>query len=337
MGGAICSKPSCREGRSRQDDNISNPRLKRFACPAAGRRRRRGELAENTRKLRVVLQTDRHVYFPAEDATLKVAVENPTPQILEVFEPFHVQNGTIVLHRRYPDRYKSYQVEWWPVSPDAMRYSYSGPTTWIPAGQRTEKEFVFSDPATHSPRDAHGNATAALCLNCQIPEQVGEYRFVYMVGAYAEFRVVEPKLELWQIVPFEKPYEYRNTDIRSRGYGKVSLMKRAALVMVLSYEGESFIAVTRYAGWGAGPNAEIPANVRLAGSSPRNFTPYVRVASSTRLIKSLQAVADPAENIAITSTDQDGRTLRIKPKHPDQRGGKCGNGHRHVPRLRRNG
>jgi hypothetical protein len=66
----------------------------------------------------------------------------------------------------------------------------------MPAGQRIEKEYVFSDPATHSPKDAQGKRIATLCRDCRIPQYVGEYEFEYMAAARVGFQVVEPKIEL---------------------------------------------------------------------------------------------------------------------------------------------
>jgi hypothetical protein len=165
------------------------------------------ELKTNTSRLRVTAQLDRQVYFPGEDAALLIVVTNATQQSLEVFDPLQIRNGRVSLLRRYPTKANAFGAQWLPESPTGD-YFLSGGTVWMRPGETIERAFVFSRPGTRVGGTGQGKNVKTICSECQIPELPGEYRFTYGVGGKADFTVVEPKLELWEIVPLERRSEY---------------------------------------------------------------------------------------------------------------------------------
>src|SRR5258708_17646296 len=54
-------------------------------------------LGTNTAKLDIKLQLDRDTYLTGETAQITVTIRNPTPQLLEVFEPFTLKTGGFAL------------------------------------------------------------------------------------------------------------------------------------------------------------------------------------------------------------------------------------------------
>src|SRR5258708_3681494 len=68
------------------------------------------EIRRNTHRLRVSVKVDRDIYFPGEEATINVSVENPTSQMLEVIEPFRSDTGSLELMARIPS--KTARPEW---------------------------------------------------------------------------------------------------------------------------------------------------------------------------------------------------------------------------------
>ena len=263
----------------------------------------------NSTKLQCTLELDRKVYFPAEDASLKITCANSAAETLEMLDPFQFE---IQPYRRDPTLQNQFHQEWIPLAPleGSSEPSTESPTLWIQPGQKLEKEFVFSDPQNANPRDDQGRAIRTIvCRLCRIPEEVGEYRFEYQNHGMVEFRVVDPKLESWQIVPFEKRYEQQLLDIHAKPTGQVSLRKRAAMVMVLSYEGEYFVAVSRY--WGYDEDNRWEHDGHVDWQRLRGFTPLARVASSKTPIASLHATTDATEKLAISYTDQERRSFQL--------------------------
>src|SRR5713226_4955794 len=223
--------------------------------------------------------------------------------------PFEIQP-----FRRDPTLQNQHHAEWMSMAAPHGAFGEVGPespTLWIQPGQKLEKEFVFSDPQTGDPRDEQGRAIRPIvCRLCRIPEEAGEYRFEYQNHGLVEFKVVEPKVESWQLVPFEKRYEQQILDIKAKPTGQVALRKRSAMAMVLSSEGEYFVAVSRY--WGYDEDQIIwKGDGRVSWSSLRGFTPLVRVAHSKTPITSVQATTDATEKLAITYTDQERRSFRL--------------------------
>jgi len=270
------------------------------------------ELWRNTGRLLGTLQLDRQVYFPAEDATLKITITNPTSQTMEVYDALHIQNGQISLYRRDPLRKNPYGAEWLPLNPSG--HNSGGPTIFIQPGQPLEKEFVFSDPATRSPRDAQGKLKADICGECRIPEQEGEYRFLFRGGAQADFRVVWPSLEQWTEVTFQRPYQFQVTNPDGKQVGGPRTTPRRVGVMVLGYQGSHVVAVTVDAAM-SDPRADIDPNGRFTGYLSRLFGVHRRLVTSAKAITSLQATADAGENITIIYTDQDGQhRIKLNPQ-----------------------
>lgn len=62
---------------------------------------------------------------------------------------------------------------------------------------------------------------------------------------------------------------------------------------------------------GDGPPDHDPSG-KFTGLVSRAFHPYRRIATSSYSITSLQAVADNAENVTLSYTDQTGRTFTLK-------------------------
>jgi hypothetical protein len=263
----------------------------------------------NSAKLPCRLELDRTVYFPAEDAILKITCANSAMETLEMLDPFQFE---IQPYRRDPTLQNQLHEEWIQLVPQegSSYLSPEAPTLWIQPGEKLEREFVFSDPKTTNPKDDQGRAILpAVCRWCRIPERVGEYRFTYANRGMVEFKVVDPKLESWQTILFEKPYEEHLLDIHLKPTGQVGLRKRSAMVMVLSYEGEYFVAVSRY--WGYDEGRPWERDGRVDWQRIRGFTPLVRVAQSKTPITSVQATTDATEKLAITYSDHERRTVRL--------------------------
>ena len=278
--------------------------------PEASSRDRQTRLIRSSAKLQCKLQLDRTVYFPAEDAILKITCVNSATETLEMLDPFQFE---IQPFRRDSTLQNQLHEEWIPLVPNegSSYLSEEAQTLWIQPGQKLEREFVFSDPKTTNPQDKQGRPILpAVCRWCRIPERVGEYRFRYANRGMVEFKVVDPKVESWQLVPFEKPYEQQMLDIQNKPTAQVGIRKRAALVMVLSSEGEHVVAVSRY--WGYAEQQILwEGDGQVSWSSLRGFTPLVRVAHSKTPINSVQATTDATEKLAITYTDHERRTVRL--------------------------
>jgi hypothetical protein len=287
-----------------------------FNAERAERQKKLPELAANRSKLDVMLRLDREVYFTGEDAEITIRVVNPRPEILEVPAPFEVLTGGVNLMERNGKRYPLLDSSQW-VPNSAHPIGGSGPvvvagyvpplppTIWLPPYQPIEKTFRLSEGGCSSETPFIGV--------CGLPKEEGEYRLVYdyHYKAFAQFRIVYPKLEQWTETILAKPYEHRETGPDAKLTGRVTLRPRRVRAAVLEYEGQHIVVVS---GWHAPSDERVvlePNNV-FGQHQGRQFGPYRRVATSAETIQSLQIEADSKDNLTVTYTSAAGTTSRLR-------------------------
>jgi hypothetical protein len=287
-----------------------------FGPQAAGRQKKLQELAANRSKLDVMLRLDREVYFTGEDAEITIRVVNPRPEILEVPVPFAVLTGGVNLMERNGKRYSLLDsLEW--VYSSSHPIGGSGPvvlvgyvpplppTIQLPPYQAIEKTFRLSESGFSSETPFIGVRG--------LPVGEGEYRLIYDYNykAFAQFRVVYPRLEQWTETMLAKPYEHREAGPDSKLTGRVTLRPRRIRAAVLEYEGQHIVVMS---GWHAPSDERVvlePNNV-FGQYQGRQFGPYRRVATSAEAIQSLQIEADSKDNLTVTYSSAAGATSRLK-------------------------
>jgi len=281
------------------------------------------QLVLNTRKLQVTVEMDRQVYFPGEDAEIKITVANVSPTVLEVLQPFDIQTGGVDLSTYYDSsKPKADPRSWRGRLSERLGgfgvWAPNAPTVWIGPMQKLEMKYANSDPTSYSATDSVGRKIASVCNDCMMTEEEGEHRLCYSYGpgACADFSVVWPVLEQWAEVVLAKPLQYEEVLPNGKHTGQTRTVPRRVRAMVLGYQGTHVLAVGARA-VALGARIDFDPSGKLAGGVNRYFGIHRRLVTSTVPITALQLTADTGENITIDYTDQSGKhyTLKLNANH----------------------
>lgn len=114
--------------------------------PARITREQLTQIVKNTRKLQVRVTLDRDSYFPGEEPTATITVENRTPQVLEVLDPMQI--GRLNLMVRDPSKLKSWGTEWVHLDPErgaAEELGLDAPSRFLNPSEKIQIDYSSPD------------------------------------------------------------------------------------------------------------------------------------------------------------------------------------------------
>ncbi|MBV8843023.1 MAG: hypothetical protein JO307_09440 [Bryobacterales bacterium] len=192
---------------------------------------RRVQVQQNTLRLRVTLALDEQYYLPGEAAQIGITITNPTPDALEVWEPFRIQTGELQM---WPTKLVNGKPT---VYGDRASCCMSPPpvtmTQWVAAGQTISRMLTSAD--------RNFDSTIPYPIGAA-PQDPGDYRLVYTYGAPnpLDFHVLSLTIENVVSVPLLLPRQ-----VTSAETGKVYQVPRRLVILILGGEGMHYIAISQ--------------------------------------------------------------------------------------------
>jgi hypothetical protein len=255
---------------------------------------RRKALMARTTLMKRSLSVDRDTYLLGELIRMKISIENPTPQTLEIADPFSCQAGGINIFRKQGKEWVGLQPE-----PNEFRLSLENPATASIGGWQTMERTVEASD--------HFNCSYVAISEPYIP---GFYRLIYTYGAMSqEFRIVMARLEGRFHVPLEKPQELvdwrTGAPVLDPQTGKQVKHPRELRLALLFAEEQYYLVVTRF-GRTLDGSIRNQKGAVLDYSTGKFLYPFVRVAESAQPIVLISAQADADENLTVRWETSDG-------------------------------
>lgn len=255
-------------------------------------------LWKETAKLNSTVVMDREEYFASEAAEYRFVVTNPTALPVDVVEPFHSIAGGADIYRLLPPGSATKRQNLWsePAGGRVLFETRRLPSRRLNPGESIEFKLPLAD----------GSCPTTI-FRCGIPNVPGDYEIEYSYGRSTPtvFRVVAPTLRLLTDVPFQRRSESPERDFHGNLTGKTLLFPRVVPVAVLQHGNQYYVVAGKI------PFAN-SADIKPGELVRNQIHDYVRLASTDRMITSIQASADSAENITITYVDQDGKQTVIR-------------------------
>jgi hypothetical protein len=251
---------------------------------------RRDLLRQNASKLKVSISLDQQEYLPGEAAQVHISLTNPTPVPLEVYEPFKIETGAMVVYAT-----KTVGGKTLIVSSGQICCSASPPDTMTRTLAASE-----SVSGTFNSNEAHFNSAEPMAI---IPYEPGNYRLAYTHGpGTSDFKVLQATVEGAVSVPLEKSGQ-------TVSGGKTHAIPRRTMLILLKAGTIHYIVATSRSVFGFDFDARISHEIgqNLTYGTSREIAPFFRVASSEQPIVSLNGIANSQENITVAWATADGQ------------------------------
>jgi hypothetical protein len=245
---------------------------------------------ENTRQLQGTLTADRDTYFPGEAAMFTLTLKNPSSGSLEVPEPYSSANSCFEL-RKLLEGGVSLPLSARPICPSRIVDTKSRSTAVLGAGE--ERQSLISSDTLMS-----GSEELSVSQGPAVLNRPGYYQIEYSyhhVNPSVVFRVVTPRLDTATVLKLP--------DIT---YGDPSTGRTISVpaymhLFALRWNNQSYICISQ------SPDSSGRA---VAGDAHGDFEgtdfPYVRIATSTEAIRSLNASVDAHDRLTVIWVDAAG-------------------------------
>jgi hypothetical protein len=261
--------------------------------------------ANREAQLQVSITTDRKVYFAGETYSIELSVVNPTPNTLEVRDPFDSNSAAIDMQKK--------------ANPQNIseREAAQGGWAWMNAHLKADRlpqpeaNVVLQGSSQKSTCVLKGRDTLpgdpARVYAYSVPHDIGDYRFLYAYGrgAQAEFSVIPMKVDTFADIVLQR----RSGPVKNI-LGTSSTRPLYYSALALDGDGSHWLfistRITRSTSELEVQNGSVMA--RDVGS----VAPIIRIAKSNAPIGSIFGIADAKDNLTITWTDSNGQTSTIK-------------------------